>query len=77
MSTDSVHVTCTHVGTTIAALSIGAGLGAVVSGGVVKVTLLLLAERLPAASTATTVHVVVRFGATPERVNVVHGGSTL
>jgi hypothetical protein len=33
---------------------IGGGLGGVVSGGVVCVTVLLLPDRLPAASTATT-----------------------
>jgi hypothetical protein len=52
LSTDLVHVMCTHVGTVIAALTVGAGLGAVVSGGVVKVTALLLAERVPMASIA-------------------------
>src|SRR5918995_989359 len=67
---------CTQVGTTIDAVTVGAGLGAVVSGGVVKVTALLFAERLPAMSIAWTVHVVVRSGVRFDIENVVCGGST-
>jgi hypothetical protein len=52
VSTDAVHVTWIHVGTTMAADSVGAGLGGVVSGGVVWVTALLVPERLPLASIA-------------------------
>jgi len=54
----------------------GAGLGGVVSGGVVCVTLLLAAERWPFTSTVTTVYVVVRPGQSLERESVVCGGST-
>jgi hypothetical protein len=54
----------------------GAGLGGVVSGGVVWVTLLLGAERWPFMSTVTTVYVVVRPGQSLESESVVCGGST-
>jgi hypothetical protein len=52
LSNDLVHVRWTHVGNTSAAVSVGAGLGACVSGGVVNVTALLEPERLPPASIA-------------------------
>src|SRR5215210_5559339 len=54
----------------------GAGLGGVVPGGVVCVTLLLGAERWPFESTVTTVYVVVRPGQSFESESVVCGGST-
>jgi hypothetical protein len=52
-STEAVHVNEMRVGTTDVVLSTGA-LGGVVSGGVVNVTVLLGAERLPRESTVTT-----------------------
>ena len=55
----------------------GGGLGGVVSGGVVWVTGLLDADRLPAESIAYTVQVVVRSGISFVIVKVVFGGSTL
>ena len=54
----------------------GAGLGAVVSGGVVCVTLLLGTERWPFVLTVTTVYVVVRPGQSFVSESVVFGGST-
>jgi hypothetical protein len=47
-----------------------------VSGGVVCVTLLLGAERLPLVETVTMVYVVVRPGQSFVSENVVCGGST-
>ena len=52
-SVEAVHVNEIRVGTTDVVLSTGA-LGGVVSGGVVNVTVLLGAERLPRESTMTT-----------------------
>ena len=52
-SVEAVHVSEMRVGTTDVVLSTGA-LGGVVSGGVVNVTVLLGAERLPRESTVTT-----------------------
>jgi hypothetical protein len=52
-STEAVHVSEMRVGTTEFVLSTGA-LGGVVSGGVVNVTVLLGAERLPRESTVIT-----------------------
>jgi hypothetical protein len=71
-----VHETVMRVGQAFTSDTTGAGLGAVVSGGVVCVTLLLGAERWPFTSTVTTVYVVVRPGQSLERESVVCGGST-
>ena len=76
LSTACVHETVIRVGKTACNDTTGAGLGAVVSGGVVCVTLLVGAERLPFASTLTTVYVVVRPGQSFVSENVVRGGST-
>src|SRR5829696_2228447 len=71
-----VHETVMRVGQAFTSDTTGAGLGAVVSGGVVWVTLLLGAERCPFTSTVTTVYVVVRPGQSRESESVVVGGST-
>src|SRR5215210_2743908 len=65
-----------RVGQAFCSDTTGAGLGAVVSGGVVCVTLLLGAERAPLELTVTTVYVVVRPGQSFVRESVVCGGST-
>jgi len=65
-----------RVGQAFCSDTTGAGLGGVVSGGVVCVTLLLAAERWPFTSTVTTVYVVVRPGQSLESESVVCGGST-
>src|SRR5215210_6624664 len=65
-----------RVGQAFCSDTTGAGLGAVVSGGVVCVTLLLGAERAPLELTVTTVYVVVRPGQSFVRESVVFGGST-
>ena len=52
-SVEAVQLSEMRVGTTEVVLSTGA-LGRVVSGGVVNVTVLLGAERLPRESTVTT-----------------------
>jgi hypothetical protein len=54
----------------------GAGLGGVVSGELVKLTELLVPDRLPAASIANTERVRVVLGNPRVYVNVVLGGST-
>ena len=51
-STGCGQLSTALVGDSVVTEITGAGLGGVVSGGVVKLTVLLLAERLPAASTA-------------------------
>jgi deoxyribose-phosphate aldolase len=51
-STGCGQVSATLVGNSCVTEMTGAGLGGVVSGGVVKLTELLFADRLPAASTA-------------------------
>jgi hypothetical protein len=50
-----VHETAMRVGQAFCSETTGAGLGGVVSGGVVCVTLLLGAERWPFVLTVTTV----------------------
>jgi hypothetical protein len=77
LSTDAVQDTEIRVGYTDVVVSVGAGLGAVVSGGVVSVTLMLGADRWPLTSMAMTVQMVVRPGSRFDIVNVVCGGSTL
>ena len=76
MSFAAVQATEIRVGFTSLTVSTGAGLGAVVSGGVVYETVLLEPDRLPAASTAYTENEKVVFGIISGRVSVVRGGST-
>ena len=65
-----------RVGQAFCSETTGVGLGGVVSGGVVCVTLLLGAERWPLRLTVTIVYVVVRPGQSLVMENVVFGGST-
>jgi hypothetical protein len=76
LSLDAVQLIEIRVGKTAPTDTTGAGLGGVVSRGVEKVTVLLLADRWPCESIAYTEKVQVPPAMLVLQVNVVLGGST-
>jgi hypothetical protein len=76
LSTGVGQATETLVGNSAVTVRLGFGQGGVMSGGVMWLTVLLFADRLPATSMAYTENVCVMFGSSFVRVSVVCGGST-